>query len=820
MAPPDASRPTARAITDGEMKPARAPTPKAPRRTPKSANRASVATRAASRRATPKRRRAPPPPNVNNVFSASRLPKNCKQFWTWPVTSWYLGELGPHDAALLKDRPFIAPTPEQMPPPQKHYRLRWLKEDVDHFFDGTPRPNPPSVEPLAIHVGHGKACERTFWIPEDERPRKKVCRRVKDAQQDPCLYVPPSDAISTANGGLSSPTGSSTSPDAQSNAKVDPTDPIPDRNVRMEDVSESITPKMIHNASAPDHLQIPIVTPSIEQRPQIALQFVSPKESRLMATITYSLPLSTSTDHNNNQQNPTKTQRPDHNAKPEPKLQTAVNPDNDSDVVLEDFDLDFRYANRPFIADFNDINARDELGPEVMRLNSLIDDLVVRTKPLREVASNAVKAELDRQNRFADMKTEEEQILARLKEIEEEKKETERQRIAAEKQQLSKEKAERKTERKLKKTPSGRGRGRPRIVKVIIDDDDDEEMTGVHVNAKFALRANEHKIEETLEIAKPNGAVVISSNTTSGQHATSNDAAALPVPVIEITDDADVKEGAAHPETVIEIADDSDADTPIDVDEKFDPESHKSASQSEFEPNGLDGDASAVKSKPTRGLSEKAPARKPAIAETATFKVATSENPPKEQLGANVEVVEKTKPAVATETGALVSDLMATVAKFPDGTNVLSSLPVEQEPCQFEERSSPVTLHETLASQDIETHTESEPATGTAPSVEKALNLNDTAPPAEASSPTCAYVPGTVNVSETLFRKDESSEQHIRMPSPVSPIQAANSGTALVMVTHIKSALGSTKAREDSLMTGIKQIGGERGGGAADVNSS
>ena len=481
-------------------------------------------TRLSSREPTPKRRRAPPPLSVTNVFSDARLPDSAEKLWKWPVTSWYFGDVGNADLHITSDRPFINDV-TSLPPIEKHYRLRWLEEDANKFVNGE-QPTPPEPLPL-IPYGRQKdttACARParglgtgVERGAPGRPRKRRCipteapvvepATISDERQsannDPVTNAPqsrlkasdafaeipsPTRVASLANAvkpepmsidikprnvsyrqpkippasnfctpplsvqeALAAPTTCETFPcEASLENEFSPSESPESAQPANEETKESAhsNENGIHDEALKSHDD----ENDEDSREAVALQFVSPVEPRLMGTLTYSFPVDAAPEKDDRQVSVVDTP-------PEVKQNTFA----EEGICLEGMDLEFRKSNRPFDDVCEDRDVVDELRPEIMRLNNLLNGLGPKTKPLRNMIHAVIKKEMIRHNEALEAETEEARIIARLKEIEKDK--------AAAK---AKEKAAEAKEKAAARRASGRlvtqGRPRRRTSRKIVDE--------------------------------------------------------------------------------------------------------------------------------------------------------------------------------------------------------------------------------------------------------------------------------------------------------------------------------------------------------------
>lgn len=142
----------------------------------------------------------------------------------------------------------------------------------------------------------------------------------------------------------------------------------------------------------------------------VNLQFQSPHESRLMGSITYSVAVPAVNDG----------------------VDKALNDDGhdtegddqqmEAEVHPGSFDLQFRKVDQDFAARFDDRDVADELRSEIRRRSNMLLPLDERAKPLRAAMLDALQNEIEKQKGFADLIAEGDRLVAKLKEVQQQKK--------------------------------------------------------------------------------------------------------------------------------------------------------------------------------------------------------------------------------------------------------------------------------------------------------------------------------------------------------------------------------------------------------------
>lgn len=455
-----------------------------------------------------KRRRPPPPLSVTSVFTQQRLPTNSTELWQWPVTSWYLGDVGEDDIALAKESPFIdhvaLAAQHAAKPLPTHYRLRWLEEDARAFLNNH-SPNqlvPPQSLALLPYAErkHVNACIRPILgvkRPLDEghpdkqkaprtsrRSSKKVCL-VSTEDQEKLLETPvpavQSINVTDANPTYFSPKTSVSLPLQQnvhvSNFNIAQTNsggpripqsvlPVHESahvapgialsiadKVQLGPVPAHPRPEVICSTDAPRRDNGNVINSALpscsslrteltampektndanfKEEPvsscfddlnksfcqssrKVKLQFLSPSESRLMGSLTYSIPV------------PAPILEGSEPLKGPGSSSEGVHRTNLSEVENEayvgDLELQFRRADANFAFAFNDRDVADELRYEISRQSKLLLNLGDQTRPLRGALLNALQLECDNQKEFAQLLAEEKSIVDQLKVIQHRKK--------------------------------------------------------------------------------------------------------------------------------------------------------------------------------------------------------------------------------------------------------------------------------------------------------------------------------------------------------------------------------------------------------------
>ncbi|CDF39538.1 unnamed protein product [Chondrus crispus] len=139
---------------------------------------------------------------------------------------------------------------------------------------------------------------------------------------------------------------------------------------------------------------------------RVRLEFVSPVEEKLMASLTYTLPSLAGPSIEE-----PKVVGSTPQGKPADETTTPAPP------RVGDLELEFRSPRETFASKFDDRDSTDELGPELVRLSHLMQTKKCESSVDRAHVVNKVQAELLVQETQASLAAEETHILARLKEI-------------------------------------------------------------------------------------------------------------------------------------------------------------------------------------------------------------------------------------------------------------------------------------------------------------------------------------------------------------------------------------------------------------------
>lgn len=418
-----------------------------------------------------KRRRSATPLTVSNVFHSSRLPSSCADLWTWPPLTWYLGDATPADLRYVRDRPFLpSPTPSHSTHPPTHYRLRWLDLDARALVAACAPPPPDTLPTLpSVVPTDNPACARTYAFAETEpvsadqpttrrrrtaSARKPATRSRKRRRLDPSPHLPDH----TSRPPVQEPTSPSIAPlslpasPSQTPTGLDPLSPrCPSPTIPLSATKSHANVSQHHplastshpvQAASPHEDAQGLAEPPLEH--QVALQFLAPNESRLMATITYSIPssqtasnkphpdLSTMSDSSAPVPSTPHTPAPAHILPPEiahtpapihsPLNPAAQQPFGSSNVTVDHLDVAFRSSDPPaFLISFDNPDDTDEISSEIHRLTSTLDQHAEDSRPLRKLVETRLCNVLSHQDDMAKLRQEECDILARLETIEREK---------------------------------------------------------------------------------------------------------------------------------------------------------------------------------------------------------------------------------------------------------------------------------------------------------------------------------------------------------------------------------------------------------------
>lgn len=452
-----------------------------------------------------KRRRPPPPLSVTSVFTPHRLPTNSGEFWQWPVTSWYLGEVGEDDVVLAKERPFVdhvaLAARHATKPLPTHYRLRWLEEDAKIIVGRQPSEcvaTPEGFSPLPYaDKRESDACARPMLgvkrpLEEDNAGRKKKNRpsrglsRKVNAQTSPTqtgtknpvaaapsvllngdsharlsLKIPapstPHQGVRTScmstqqrsNGKLCVEqnvafvyTSTNSSPanvtcvanKTQQNPVIRQPSPAmtcPAEAIRYNNVGEADSALQSCAVFRTDVIMKPAPKSEVALEEEavvssgsainekfsspsrkIQLQFLAPIESRLMGSLTYSIPIPKS-----GREGDEKLKGGDSKYAPQANVFGV-----ESGAYVDGMELHFRKTDANFTAAFDDSLVADELRSEISRQSTTLLALEDQARPLRATLLDALQTEFDNQREYAELLAEEKNIAARLKEMQQQKK--------------------------------------------------------------------------------------------------------------------------------------------------------------------------------------------------------------------------------------------------------------------------------------------------------------------------------------------------------------------------------------------------------------
>lgn len=157
---------------------------------------------------------------------------------------------------------------------------------------------------------------------------------------------------------------------------------------------------------APTKLSSQIESQQANRR--VRLEFVSPVEEKLMASLTYTLP---------SLAGPSIEEPKVVDATPQGKPADETTTPTPAPPRVGDLELEFRSPRETFASKFDDRDSTDELGPELVRLSQIMQTKKCESRVDRAHVVNKVQAELLVQETQASLAAEETHILARLKEI-------------------------------------------------------------------------------------------------------------------------------------------------------------------------------------------------------------------------------------------------------------------------------------------------------------------------------------------------------------------------------------------------------------------